>query len=200
MDKISLDKEVILNATEEVIRRFGPEKANISDVAKSLNVSHAALYRYYNGKNALWNAVTERWLSNLHATSNEIIKEDKPADIKLVLLLEDFAEAKRRSSVNDPEMFANYLKLAQSSMNVIEKSVEAGINCIRDIIVQGIAEGLFFEENPDQAAKTVYLATSVFIHPNSFDDSNRKQNIESVVELLIRGLKNPNKTDKYYVK
>lgn len=200
LDKISLDKEVILNATEEVIRRFGPEKANISDVAKSLNVSHAALYRYYNGKNALWNAVTERWLSNLHAPSNDIIKENKPADIKLFLLLEDFAEAKRRSAVNDPEMFANYLKLAQSSMNVIEKSVEAGINCIKEIIVQGIAEGIFFEENPDQAAKTVYLATSVFIHPNSFDDSNRKQNIESVVELLIRGLKNPNKTDKLDVK
>jgi hypothetical protein len=43
LDRISLDKEVILNATEEVIRRYGPEKANISDVAKLLKVSHAAL-------------------------------------------------------------------------------------------------------------------------------------------------------------
>lgn len=192
MDKISLDKEVILNATEEVIRRFGPEKANISDVAKSLKVSHAALYRYYNGKTDLWNAVIERWLANLHAPSKDILKEDSPADIKLFRLLEDFAEAKRRSAINDPEMFAIYIKLAQSSMEVIKKSIEEGISCIKEIIVQGISEGIFFTESPHQAAITVYNATSVFIHPNSFEDPDRKQNIESVVNLLIRGLKNPN--------
>ncbi|WP_238881746.1 TetR family transcriptional regulator [Clostridium sp. YIM B02551] len=193
MEKISLDKEIILNAAEEVIRRFGPDKANISDVAKSLKVSHAALYRYYNGKTDLWKAVTERWLSNLHASSKDILREDNPADIKLSRLLEDFAEAKRRSSINDPEMFANYLKLAQSSMDVIEKSIADGINCITEIIVQGIAEGIFFEEFPHQASIAVYHATSAFIHPNSFEAHNRKQNIESVINLLIRGLKNPNK-------
>lgn len=193
MNKISLDKEIILNATEEVIRRFGPEKANISDVAKSLKVSHAALYRYYNGKNDLWNAVTERWLSNLHASSKDILKEDNPADIKLFHLIEDFAEAKRHSAIEDPEMFANYIKLAQSSMGVIEKGIEEGINRIEEIIVQGIGEGVFFTESPHQAARAVYLATSVFIHPNSFEDTDRKQKIGSVINLLIRGLKNPDR-------
>ncbi|HEX2926440.1 MAG TPA: TetR family transcriptional regulator [Ruminiclostridium sp.] len=191
--KISLDKDIILNATEEVIRRFGPDKANISDVAKSLKVSHAALYRYYNGKTALWNAVTERWLTNMHAASKDILKEDNSADIKLSHLLEDFAESKRRSSINDPEMFANYLKLAHSSKEVIEKSIEEGITCIEEIIDQGISEGIFFTESPHQAARTVYLATGVFINPNTFEDPDRKQNIESVINLLIRGLKNPNK-------
>lgn len=193
MDKIPLDKEIILNATEEVIRRFGPEKANISDVAKSLKVSHAAIYRYFNGKAALWNAVTERWLTNLHAASNDILKEESPADIKLFRLLEEFAEAKRHSAINDPEMFANYIKLAQSSMEVIEKSKEDGINCIEEIIAQGITEGIFFTQFPHQEARAIYLATSAFIHPNSFEDPDRKQNIESVINLLIRGLENPKK-------
>ena len=161
-------------------------------MAKSLKVSHTAIYRYYNGKTALWNAVTERWLTHLHASSNDILKEDSPADIKLCHLLEDFAEAKRLSAINDPEMFANYIKLAQSSMEVIEKVKEDGINQIEKILVQGITEGIFFAESSHQAAKSVYLATSVFIHPNSFEDLDRKQNIESVVNLLIRGLKNPN--------
>lgn len=192
MEKIALDKEKILNATEEVIRRFGPEKANITDVAKSLKVSHAAIYRYYNGKTALWNAVTERWLTRLHVSMNDILREDQPADIKLFHLLEDFAESKRRSAINDREMFLNYLKLAQSSMDVIEKSIEDGIACIQEIIEQGMTEGAFFTESPHQAARAVYLATSVFIYPKSFEDPARHQNIESVINLLIRGLKNPN--------
>ncbi|WP_156946229.1 TetR family transcriptional regulator [Clostridium akagii] len=192
LDKISLDKEIVLNATEEVIRRFGPDKANISDVAKSLKVSHTAIYRYYNGKAALWNAVTQRWLTHLNAPSNDILKEDSPADIKLCHLLEDFAEAKRRSATDDPEMFANYIKLVQSSMEVLEKGIADVINSIEKVIVQGITEGIFFTEFPHQAARSIYLATSVFMHPNSFENPDRKQNIESVVNLLIRGLKNPN--------
>jgi len=193
LDKISLDKEMILNATEEIIRRFGPDKSNITDVAKLLKVSHAAIYRYYDGKTALWNAVTERWLTHLHAPSNDILKEDSPADVKLSNLLESFVEAKHHSAINDPEMFANYIKLAQSSMEVIKNGIEEGINSIEGIIVQGITEGIFFTESPYQEAKSVYLATSVFIHPNSFEDPDRKQNIESVINLLIRGLKNSNK-------
>nr|WP_275297183.1 TetR family transcriptional regulator [Clostridium sp. YIM B02569] len=193
MDKISLDKEMILNATEEIIRRFGPDKANITDVAKLLKVSHAAIYRYYNGKTDLWNAVTERWLTRLHAPSNNILKEDSPADVKLSNLLESFVEAKHHSAINDPEMFANYIKLAQRSMEVIKKGIEEGINSIEKVIVQGITEGIFFTESPYQEARSVYLATSVFIHPNTFEDPDRKQNIESVINLLIKGLKNSNK-------
>ena len=193
LDKISLDKEMILNATEEIIRRFGPDKSNITDVAKLLKVSHAAIYRYYDGKTALWNAVTERWLTHLHAPSNDILKEDSPADVKLSNLLESFVEAKHHSAINDPEMFANYIKLAQSSMEVIKKGIEEGINSIEGIIVQGITESIFFTESPYQEARAVYLATSVFIHPNSFEDPDRKQNVKSVVNLLIRGLKNSNK-------
>lgn len=191
MNKIPLDKETILNATEEVIRRFGPEKANISDVAKSLNVSHAALYRYYNGKTALWDAVTERWLNRMSAASISILKEDTPADIKLFRLLEDFAEGKRLSAIDDPEMFANYIKVAHSSVEVIRKSVEEGIDRIKESIAQGISEGIFFTESPYQAARAVYFATGAFINPNTFEDPNRKQNIEAVIHLLIRGLKNP---------
>ncbi|AJH00603.2 TetR family transcriptional regulator [Clostridium beijerinckii] len=193
MDKISLDKETILNATEEIIRRFGPDKANITDVAKLLKVSHAAIYRYYNGKTDLWNAVTERWLTRLHAPSNNILKEDSPADVKLSNLLESFVEAKHHSAINDPEMFANYIKLAQRSMEVIKKGIEEGINSIEKVIVQGITEGIFFTESPYQEARSVYLATSVFINPNTFEDPDRKQNIESVINLLIKGLKNSNK-------
>ncbi|OPJ61374.1 transcriptional regulator BetI [Clostridium chromiireducens] len=193
MDKISLDKEMILDATEEIIRRFGPDKANITDVAKLLKVSHAAIYRYFDGKTALWNAVTERWLSHLHAPSNEILKEDSPADVKLSNLLESFVEAKHHSAINDPEMFANYIKLAQSSTEVIQKGIEEGINSIEGIIEQGITEGIFFTESPHQEARAVYLATSIFIHPNTFEDPDRKQNIKSVINLLIRGLKNSNR-------
>ena len=57
-----LDAESILAATEEVLRRYGPAKATVVDVARVLEVSHAAVYRHFPSKAALREAVIRRWL------------------------------------------------------------------------------------------------------------------------------------------
>ena len=57
-----LTREEILDAAEEVLRRYGPAKANVVDVARALNVSHGSVYRHFPSKAALREAVAERWL------------------------------------------------------------------------------------------------------------------------------------------
>ena len=59
----SLTAERILEAAEEVLRRYGPAKANVVDVARALGVSHGSVYRHFPSKAALRDAVTERWLA-----------------------------------------------------------------------------------------------------------------------------------------
>ncbi|UUZ97520.1 TetR/AcrR family transcriptional regulator [Paenibacillus sp. P25] len=55
---------MILDAAEQVLRRYGPEKTSVVDIAKFLQVSHGTLYRHFPSKAALREAVTERWLYN----------------------------------------------------------------------------------------------------------------------------------------
>src|SRR5690606_25901547 len=58
----TLTAERILAATEEVLRRHGPAKATVVDVARALGVSHGSVYRHFRTKAALREAVTKRWL------------------------------------------------------------------------------------------------------------------------------------------
>jgi AcrR family transcriptional regulator len=48
-----LTREDILSAAEEVLRRYGPAKTNVVDVARALNVSHGTVYRHFPSKAAL---------------------------------------------------------------------------------------------------------------------------------------------------
>ena len=41
-----LTRDRIVATAEDVVRRFGPEKATVVDVARALGVSHAAVYRH----------------------------------------------------------------------------------------------------------------------------------------------------------
>ena len=60
-----LTKEAILDAAEQTLRRYGPDKTSVVDVAKALQVSHGSLYRHFPSKAALREAVTERWAARI---------------------------------------------------------------------------------------------------------------------------------------
>src|SRR6516162_2742260 len=55
-----LTRDRILATAEEVIRRFGPDKATLVDVARALGVSHAAVYRHVTSKAELRDLVVGR--------------------------------------------------------------------------------------------------------------------------------------------
>jgi len=57
MSEPTLTPEKILTATEEVLRRFGPAKASVVDIARALRVSHGSIYRHFPSKAALLDAV-----------------------------------------------------------------------------------------------------------------------------------------------
>jgi len=48
-----LTREQILAAAEEALRRYGPAKMNVVDVAAALGVSHGSVYRHFPTKAAL---------------------------------------------------------------------------------------------------------------------------------------------------
>ena len=57
-----LTRDRILATAEDVIRRFGPAKATVVDVARALGVSHAAVYRHVATKAELRDLVVGRWV------------------------------------------------------------------------------------------------------------------------------------------
>lgn len=75
----TLTAERILEATEEVLRRHGPAKATVVDVARALGVSHGSVYRHFRTKAALREAVTKRWLDRTSERLAVIAAEDRDA-------------------------------------------------------------------------------------------------------------------------
>ncbi len=61
----SLTRERILTAAEELLRRHGPAKTTVADVARALGMSHANVYRHFASKAELRDVVAERWLHSV---------------------------------------------------------------------------------------------------------------------------------------
>ncbi|WP_326795827.1 TetR/AcrR family transcriptional regulator [Streptomyces sp. NBC_01808] len=111
----TLTPEHILEATEDVLRRYGPAKATVVDVARVLGVSHGSVYRHFPSKAALHAAVAARWLDRTSAALEKVAAEEGPADVRLRRWLAELFDAKRHKAHDDPEMFATYMALIGDS-------------------------------------------------------------------------------------
>jgi AcrR family transcriptional regulator len=188
----ALRPERILEAAEEVLRRFGPAKANVVDVARALGVSHGSVYRHFPSKAALRDAVTERWLSGISVRLEAVAGEEGPASERLARWLDLLVKSKRTKALDDPELFATYVELAADSRDVVKAHVDTLVGQLARIIDDGVSQGAFDKAvDPAGAARAVFDATSRFhnpAHAPTWDEPGIDADYESVRALVLRGL------------
>jgi AcrR family transcriptional regulator len=160
---LTLDR--ILATAEDVVRRFGPAKATVVDVARALGVSHAAVYRHVATKAELRDLVVGRWVEATMAPLRTIAALPGPAPERLRGLFDALIAVKRRRAADDPELFAAYRTLAADSQSVAAAHVKELIDLAATVIRRGVKEGTFRTGDPVAAGRSVLLATSWFHHP-----------------------------------
>lgn len=182
----------ILKAAEELLRRHGPTKTTVVDVARALAMSHANVYRHFASKTALHDAVADRWLKAISAPLWKIAHGKAKASARLEQWVLTLAAAKRRKVLDDPELFATYHAVAVAARKVAEAHVQELRDQLAAIIRDGMAEGEFKVTNPEAAALAVLNATTRFHHPHHVKESAGRldlADIRSVIRLVLAGLR-----------
>jgi AcrR family transcriptional regulator len=165
MSETALTPDRILDATEEVLTRFGPQKATVVDVARMLGVSHGSVYRYFPSKAALRDAVTERWLERVSGPLAKIVAEEGPAPKRLRRWFDKLIALKRQKARVEPELFATYHAIFSESREVIREHVDTLAAQVSAIVADGIARGEFVKVDPAATGRALFVATSRFHDP-----------------------------------
>jgi AcrR family transcriptional regulator len=187
-----LTAERILEATEEVLRRHGPAKATVVDVARALGVSHGSVYRHFRTKAALREAVTKRWLDRTSQALAGIAAEDGDAEARLREWLRVLFEAKRRKAGLDPELFATYTVLAGENGEAVSEHIADLTGQLTRIVRDGMTAGGFRDADPAVTARAVFQATGRYhdpAHAGEWEQPGAEDEFEAVVDLVVRGLR-----------
>lgn len=191
----ALTPERILRATEDVLRRYGPAKATVVDVARALGVSHGSVYRHFPSKAALREAVTARWLDQSHERLAAVAGGRGAAPRRLADWLAALFDAKRHKAGDDPELFATYLTLVEEHSEVVDRHIATMVGQLASIIADGLARGEFAASgpaaDPGGAARAVWDASVRFhdpVYAAEWADEAIGPAFEAVRALILRGL------------
>jgi len=189
---IALTRDRIVATAEEVVRRFGPDKATVVDVARALGVSHAAVYRHVASKAELRALVVERWAEATMPQLRAIAARRGPASKRLRQLFDTLIALKRRRAARDPEMFAAYRTLAADAQSVAAAHIGEIVELAAMIIRSGVKEGTFRKIDPMATGRAMLVATSRFHHPAhaaEWLDKDIDVAYNDVWKLLMDGLR-----------
>lgn len=202
-----LTPERILDTAEEVLRRFGPGKTTVVDVARALGVSHGSVYRHFSSKAVLRDAVVERWLEGVSTPLEAWVVADAPALGRLRGWLDALVADKRAKAAEDPELFATYMALVadpdapdgalgtpMGTSGAVAAHVDHLVDQLRRIVADGVARAELRAVDPARTARAFLDATSRFHNPAHLGEwgaAGIDDELDAVWSVLAAGLAPP---------
>jgi len=172
----------------------GFSRVTLSDIAKSLGVSHAALYGHFADKAALFDAVSQRWLAQVDSEQEAFCTEKKSGDAlkRLVQWFIQLHRMKVQKVKHEPELFKAFNYSAQAEKPFVKKHMATMHRQLSTIVSQAIDSGLIKKQNVDAVVALLFEATIGFHHPAlvaTSVDENREPMLRKLLDTLIDGLR-----------
>jgi len=186
-----LTRAQILAAATETLRRYGPAKTTVVDVAQALGVSHGAVYRHFPTKAALRAAVVQQGLEAVAVRLRHITREDGPAADRLHRWLLGLIDFKQTHAREDPELFETYAMIGKDGPEIVAEHVEVLTAQINRILADGVEAGEFHPAALDGAGEAIWDATARFHNPVYFQEWKSPgidEAFDRLWRLLLRGL------------
>lgn len=186
-------RQSIVDTAERFFREIGYQKTTVADIAKSLRMSPANVYRFFDSKKAINEAVLERYKREQEDAIAAIAAEPRPAAGRLRDIL---AVSFRLNAAR----FADHLRMQEMVCAAMEESWDAILEHIerfdavlRRVIADGVASGEFREVDPSDATRCVRTAMIRFMHPLLITQCEQipGPNADEMIAFVMAALERP---------
>jgi len=177
-----ITREKILATAETLITANQQPAVTLDQIAQQLDVTHAAIYKHFTNKQALWEAVAAAWFQRTIIDQIPLPTTGTPAE-QLHDWLWAFANAKKHAYNDHPQMFAlntRYIDSNPTALRAVLTSAYVVIDTIMD-----------YDDAHHERAETILSAFSVFALPtfkDTWNDDDYAARFEALWHLIVRGL------------
>jgi len=175
-------RDKILTTAEKLIMQTGNTDVTLDQIAAELGLSHAALYKHFRNKQALWEAVASAWF-NREIIQQISISTDKSPKVQLHDWLWAFVNAKKNTFNNNPRMFALNTEYIDNNPVDLHNVLISSYQQINSIM--GYSDDNF------EKSEIILAAFSIFTLPNfkgTWNDPNYDKRFEMLWDLIKEGL------------
>jgi AcrR family transcriptional regulator len=182
----------IIESAKEHFTKYGYKKTSVADLAKAIGVSSAYVYRFFESKQAIGEAICAMSLGKIISAMHEVANSDLSATNRLRKIYTTLLD-------KGLEIFFNERKLHEITVAAVEgrwcattQYHETKYEVITKILQDGRASGEFERKTPlDEVVSAIVETLYPFSHPILLEQSEPEvlyQRAIAVSNLVLRSL------------
>jgi AcrR family transcriptional regulator len=189
---IEAGRAELLEVVDDLIRQRGAVDISMSDLAAAAGMSPSNLYRFFDSKEALLEAVAERFFDEKVRIMVEVTESDLPVRDKMyqyfarrfVVMVEKY-EA-------EPDLLKSYLEIGQQYFEVVRGYVDLGDHYLALIVAEAMEQGYFTGLSIDEAVSLINQMVHCYTNPESIIyigiNKLRVEKLARIVDAIFNGL------------
>ncbi|ACL56770.1 TetR/AcrR family transcriptional regulator [Methylobacterium nodulans] len=155
----------ILSTAARFFQEIGYQKTTVADIAKTLGMSPANVYRFFDSKKAINEAVVERLTGEVEAMIAAVADRPGPAADRLRAIIHALHRDSAERITANPRMHEMVEAAMTESWGVCHHHVDRITAVMERVIAEGVRAGEFRVADPAQAARYVQTAILRYCHP-----------------------------------
>jgi AcrR family transcriptional regulator len=156
----------LLDEVEALIRQRGATTVTLAEVAAASGMSTGNLYRFFESKEALYEAVAERWFAPKIRIMEEVVASNLPPRDKLYAFFARRFVLMRDNFDADPILFESYTQLGREHFETVRGYVDLADHYLAMVVAELIDAGHFTGLTIDQAVSLINLMIQPFCNPD----------------------------------
>lgn len=183
-------RDRILEVAERLFRVIGYQKTTVGDIAKELRMSPANVYRFFESKKAIHQAVARGLMGEVELEAQRIVTRPGPVLPRFRELLTTINRMNTERYVGDSKLHEMVAIAMEEDWDVCVAHMECIAGVIGQMITQGVATGEFVAPDLQLASLCACTAMIRFFHPQMIAQCATKPGptIDQMIDFVIAGL------------
>jgi len=180
----------ILVTAERLFREIGYQKTTVADIAKALKMSPANVYRFFDSKRAIHEAVACRLMGEVEQAATAIAARPGSPTVRLRELLMTVHFMNKERFVGDSKLHEMVTIAMEEDWKVCDAHLEFLGATVGQVIGEGMASGEFKAADPMTTALCVFSSMVRFFHPQIIAQCATKPGptLEQMVDFVISSI------------
>jgi AcrR family transcriptional regulator len=186
-------RQSIVDTAERFFRDIGYQKTTVADIAKSLRMSPANVYRFFDSKKSINEAVLARFKGELEESLSLIIAEPRSAGARLRDMLLTSHRINQARFADQQRMQEMVCAAMEESWDAILGHIERFDALLGRVVAEGVANGEFRAMDPVAATQCIRTAMIRFQHPLLMAQCERfpGPSAEEMIAFIMAALETP---------
>jgi AcrR family transcriptional regulator len=184
-------RQQILQAADEHFRLYGYRKTTLADIAKSIHLSTPYIYKFFDSKQAIGEAMCWHCLSAVLSQIEESMAGTNSPVEKLRRIFTSLESIAWQLLSEQPKIHELVSSSFEENWESVGRFREGLVEVIRKVVMQGRKAGEFERKTPlDETSRAIARMTELFYNPSFLKQTGKSQKEEAlaVANVAVRSL------------